>query len=79
MFLTKYYHKFRNNGYVLQFYIHHYFESIKHDILINRFNSIIEDADILNLIIKIIHSYSDYDNSGLPIGNQTSQCFAYII
>lgn len=28
------------------------------------------------LLFDIIDSYNDYDNSGLPIGNQTSQCFA---
>lgn len=76
IFLSKYYRKYRNAGYVLQFDIHHYFESIKHDILIRKLNKIIKDKEKLDLLIKIINSYSDYDNSGLPIGNQTSQCFA---
>ncbi len=75
-FLTKYYRKYKNNGYVLQFDIHHYFESIKHDVLIEKIKRIITDNDVLDLLIKIIKSYEDYDNSGLPIGNQTSQCFA---
>lgn len=75
-FLIHYFHKFGNDGYVLQFDIHHYFESIKHDILIDKLNKIVKDKDVLDFLINIIHSYSDYDNSGLPIGNQTSQCFA---
>lgn len=28
------------------------------------------------MLYNIIDSYFDFDNSGLPIGNQTSQCFA---
>lgn len=76
MFLTKYYKKYQNNGYILQFDIHHYFESIKHDILKDKLTKIINDNEMLDLLYKIIDSYQDYDNSGLPIGNQTSQCFA---
>ncbi len=75
-FLTDYYKKNKKEGYVLQFDIHHYFESIKHDVLKNKLNVIIEDEEMKKLLFDIIDSYSDYDNSGLPIGNQTSQCFA---
>ena len=76
MFLTKHFHECKNNGYILKFDIHHYFESIKHSILKDKLRKIVCDEDILHLLFKIIDSYSDYENSGLPIGNQTSQCFA---
>ena len=75
-FLTSYYKEYGNEGYILQFDIHHYFESIKHDVLKNKLNTIIIDEEIKKLLFDIIDSYSDYENSGLPIGNQTSQCFA---
>lgn len=75
-FLTEYYKKYGNNGYILQFDIHHYFESIKHDCLLNKLSKIIKDKEMYKFLEDIISSYSDYDNSGLPIGNQTSQCFA---
>lgn len=75
-FLTSYYKEYGNEGYILQFDIHHYFESIKHDVLKNKLNTIIIGEEIKKLLFDIIDSYSDYDNSGLPIGNQTSQCFA---
>lgn len=75
-FLTSYCKQYYNLGYILQFDIHHYFESIKHDVLKEKLNKIIKEKEILNLLYTIIDSYSDYFNSGLPIGNQTSQCFA---
>ena len=75
-FLVDYYKKYGLDGYVLQFDIHHYFESIKHDILKSKLDNIINDREMKELLDRIIDSYYDYDNSGLPIGNQTSQCFA---
>ncbi len=75
-FLTSFYKQHNINGYVLQFDIHHYFESIKHNILKEKIKKIVKEKEILSLLNAIIDSYSDYENSGLPIGNQTSQCFA---
>lgn len=68
--------KNHQNGYVLQFDIHHYFESINHLVLKEKLKNIITDEEVLSLLYNIIDSYSDNENQGLPIGNQTSQCFA---
>lgn len=77
-FLTKYYRKHGDDGYVLQFDIHHYFPSIDHDVLKEKLSKVIMDKDILCLLFSLIDSYHEEDNdkAGLPMGNQTSQCFA---
>lgn len=76
MFLTKHYQKYKNEGYVLQFDIHHYFQSINHSVLKEKITRLVPDQDILNLLLTLIDSYEDDIDVGLPMGNQTSQCFA---
>jgi len=76
-FYYDYYNKNKNNnGYVLKCDIHHFFESIDHNILKNLLSKDIDDDNILKLLFKIIDSYENEANKGLPIGNQTSQAFA---
>ena len=78
-FYYDYFNKHKNNkGYVLKCDIHHFFESIDHDVLNEILSKDIDDKDILNILYKIIDSYSFEENKGLPIGNQTSQIFAII-
>jgi RNA-directed DNA polymerase len=78
-FYYDYFNKHKNNkGYVLKCDIHHFFESIDHDVLKEILSKDIDDKDILNILYKIIDSYSFEENKGLPIGNQTSQIFAII-
>lgn len=74
-FLTKYYRKHGDDGYVIQFDIHHYFPSIDHDVLKEKLSKVIMDKDILCLLFSLIDSYHEEDNdkAGLPMGNQTSQ------
>lgn len=67
-----------NIGFVLKCDIHHYFETIDHDCLINILKKIIFDQGILMLCIQIIDSYNSEEGKGLPIGNQTSQAFAIL-
>jgi len=78
-FLTKFYHKYNVNGYVLKFDIHHYFESIKHDVLKEKLNKIVKDRDIISLINIIIDSYKDYDNSGCPLEIKQANALHYTI
>lgn len=62
----------KNNYYLLKLDIHHFFDSIDHEILKSKLETRIKDKnalDILNLII-------DSTESGLPIGSTTSQLFA---
>jgi RNA-directed DNA polymerase len=77
-FLAKHYKRHGTKGYVLQFDIHHYFESIDHERLKEILERKIADSEIKNLILSIIDSYNREKGKGLPMGNQTSQCFALL-
>ena len=75
-FLLDAYKKYGLNFYVLTFDIHHYFESINHDVLKNKLSKIIKDKEIFEFILMVIDSFNKDNNVGVPLGNQTSQCFA---
>ena len=53
-----------------------YFDSINHTILFRMLCRMFKDDRLLDSFNKIINSYSVCENSGLPIGNLTSQYFA---
>ncbi|MBQ6639325.1 MAG: RNA-directed DNA polymerase [Lachnospiraceae bacterium] len=80
-FLRDHYKKHGTKGYILKYDIHHYFESIDHEILKGMLRSI-PDRNVLGLLFHIIRSYEGITDSvtgrkkGLPLGNQTSQWFA---
>lgn len=59
----------KNVKYVLKMDIHHFFDSIPHDILKAKLGKKIHDEKMLNLLFKII----DVTDSGLPLGFYTSQ------
>ncbi len=65
-----------NDFYVLRFDIHHYFESIDHDVLKVKMRRIIVEEEILKFVCMIIDSFSIEEDKGLPLGNRTSQLFA---
>ncbi len=68
-----------NDGYVLKYDIHHYFPSISHEVLKGKLEKIVEDKDILCYLYFLIDSYHEEETDrGLPIGNQTSQCFGLL-
>lgn len=73
IFLSK---KTNSSVYFLKLDIKKYFDSINHKILKTKLNRIIKDLKCLNLLFKIIDSFSVIKNKGLPIGNLTSQFFA---
>ena len=77
-FMTDNYKKNKNNGYFVKVDISKYFNNIDHDVLKNILSKVITDKDILNLLFLIIDSYNFDTNKGLPMGNQTSQCFALL-
>lgn len=56
--------------------IRKYFDSIDHRILKNLLNYRFKDKKLLNLLFIIIDSYSKNEDTGIPIGNLTSQYFA---
>ena len=75
-FLLDAYKKYGLNFYVLTFDIHHYFESINHNILKDKIRKIIKNKEILEFVLMVIDSFNKDTNVGVPLGNQTSQCFA---
>lgn len=76
-FLRKEYIKENNNNmYFLKCDIQKYFPSINHDILINLLKEIDFSEDEMWLITKLIREQPDNASIGLPLGNQSSQCFA---
>jgi len=65
----------RTNQFYLKMDIHHYFESVVQDTLIEIIETKIKDKQLMRLIEKIIRNGGD-GVKGLPIGNLTSQFFA---
>jgi hypothetical protein len=65
-------HDKKNCKYVFKCDIHHFFQSIDHDILKSKLNKKIKDKQMLDLLYKII----DTTETGLPIGFYTSQWFS---
>lgn len=62
--------------YVLTFDIHHYFESIDHEVLKSKMRRIVKDDEILAFADSVIDSFNPDTGKGVPLGNQSSQCFA---
>ena len=65
-----------NNLYVLRYDIHHYFESIDHQILKDKLRKIIKDDKIFEFVYMLIDSFEIEKGKALPLGNRTSQLFA---
>lgn len=63
----------KNTKYYIKIDIKKFYPSIDKDILKNKFRKIIKDRDVLILMDIIVDSFED---SGVPIGNYTSQHFA---
>ncbi len=62
--------------YVAKLDVRKYFDSIDHTILKSKLQRIFKDAQLLRLFDAIIDSYHTTPNTGIPIGNLTSQYFA---
>lgn len=62
-------HDSKNTKYVLKMDIHHFFDSIPHDILKEKLARKIHDKDMLALLFQII----DVNDVGIPLGFYTSQ------
>lgn len=68
-----------SNQYYLKCDIRSYFDSVDHNILLNQISRRVSDEDLIELISKILSSYSAQQKGcGLPIGTLYSQLFANI-
>ena len=73
--LQKYFKKYKTNiGYILQFDMHHYFETIPHDNMKRKVNELIQDKKLNNLYNKLIDDFGG--QNGLGLGSQISQISA---
>lgn len=76
-FMQDYYRKHGGaDGWVLKADVHHYFASIRHDILKQDVRRYLKDPRTLALVDLIIDSTPG--EVGIPIGNQSSQIFALL-
>lgn len=64
-----------NEGYVLRCDVRKFFDSVNHDVLKGKIKKVFHDKRTLALLNLIIDSYETTANTGLPVGNQTSQWF----
>lgn len=74
--LHKYYRKYGNDGYVLKFDIHHFFDTIDHDILLNIVKKHIQDERLYNLYKHFVDCFGG--ECGIGLGSQISQLSALI-
>lgn len=71
----------RNNSrtiWILKCDIRKFFDSVAHDIIINQIADKVKDDKAVELIKNIVDSISKSKNSGIPLGNLTSQLFSNI-
>ena len=66
----------RKYNYVAKLDVRKYFDSISHSVLKIKLARLFKDKELLNLLYGIIDSYSVKEDTGIPIGNLTSQYFA---
>jgi len=69
-------HNCRKYQYYLKMDIRKFFDSVDHTLLKDLLRRLFADRKLLQLFDRIIDSYEKGPNSGIPIGNLTSQYFA---
>lgn len=77
--LRKYYNdnERNNEGWILKCDIHHYFDSINHDILMDMVEEYLSDERLLFYLRDSIAMYGE-NNTGLGLGSQINQTFALL-
>ena len=73
--LRLYYKRYKtNDGYILQFDFHHYFETIPHKTLLEKVSNYIDDPKLMRIISRLVN---DFDGEyGIGLGSQISQILA---
>lgn len=78
LFFREHYRDHGAHGYALKCDVTQYFASIDHEVLKAALKRLLKDPDVLALLYHVIDSYETEGRPGrgLPLGNQSSQCFA---
>ena len=66
----------RRYPFFLKLDIRSYFDSIPHDVLVDRLYRLFKDQRLLNVFTQIVHAFRGETGRGLPIGSLSSQHFA---
>jgi hypothetical protein len=66
----------KNHSHFLKLDVRKYFDSVDHEVLRLSLRRRIKDATVLEILDRIVDSYSTSPGKGIPIGNLTSQYFA---
>ena len=66
----------RKYRWYLKLDVQKFFASVQHGVLKEQLSGMFKDRRLLEILGKIIDSYADLEERGLPIGNLTSQYFA---
>ena len=74
-FMVKHYKKHGIKGYFVKVDVRKYFDSIDHNLLKKKLDKVISDEQVKRLAFYFIDSYNGEEGKGLPMGNQSSQCF----
>lgn len=77
-FMLKHYKKYGNSGYFIKIDIRKYFDSISHEMLKRKLACLPVANDVQELLRVVIDSYEHTPGRGIPMGNQSSQCFALL-
>lgn len=75
-FMREFYKYYKCDGYILKCDIRKYFNSISHQVLLEKIDRMHLDKQVKWLLRLIVDSYEHSKGRGLPMGNQTSQWFA---
>lgn len=78
VYLRKISRNYTRDVWALKGDIRKFFDSVDHQILLDKIAARVKDDDLMWLIKEIIGSYQTVIGKGLPIGNLTSQLFANI-
>lgn len=70
---------FKNTKYCAKLDIRHFYQSIRHDYLINLLESKFKDKNLMTLLVMIINHWQESEGIGLPIGFLPSQHFANFV
>ncbi|MCL2736171.1 MAG: reverse transcriptase/maturase family protein [Propionibacteriaceae bacterium] len=77
-FMAETYRATGSVGYALKVDVRHYFDNVRHDVLLKQVERIFPEVEVVDLLRVIMESYHSQPGMGLPLGNQTSQWLALL-